>query len=71
MKKSTVCGLLYSVTSICLPTYFVPLNYNEFKAKNNRLPTKEEQSSIVWKSTMHSFLFPYFFPMSLIQKRKI
>nr|WNL49610.1 hypothetical protein MarFTMF_094 [Marseillevirus sp.] len=67
MKKLTICALFYSATSIYLPNYFVPLYYEEFKAKNKRLPTKEEKNSIVWKSTFHSFLFPYFFPMSFIQ----
>nr|WRK65372.1 hypothetical protein MarFTME_327 [Marseillevirus futianmevirus] len=68
MKKITTYGFLYSVTSICLPTYFVPLHYEEFKRKHERLPTAEERNSLAWKSTYHSFFFPYFLPMSFLKR---
>nr|WQM86888.1 hypothetical protein [Marseillevirus cajuinensis] len=68
MKKVANYGFMYGVTSNCLTIYFVPLDYEEFKKKHGRLPTKQERNSLVWKSTFHSLFFPWFLPMSFLRR---
>ncbi|AMQ10689.1 hypothetical protein [Brazilian marseillevirus] len=50
-----------------MPFYFSPRNYENFRRQHGRLPRDNEMSGIIFQTMVHSFLFPYFLPKTLLE----